>query len=269
MARAEDRGDAAKAVASRLPRPSPRPMSPTALHIARRFCGPPTSGNGGYVAGLLGRHYAGAATVRLLSPPPLETPLHLLEDAEGALRLHEGERCLAVARPAQLVLQAPPAPDLAHAERASRGFVGHRSHPFPGCFVCGPQRAEGDGLRLFPGRVDNGETVAAPWTPAANLADGDGVLDTVFVWSALDCTGFFAFAPLPDGAPALLGELTARIDAPVHAGRPHVVAGWPLGREGRKLWAGSAIYDAEGRALAVARATWIMLPPGAAGASAS
>lgn len=241
-------------------------MSDHTVHIARRFCGPPQSGNGGYVCGLLGRALGTTATVRLLSPPPLEVALQLAQDEHGVLRLVEGERAIAQAMPATLDLQAPPAPTLAQAEAASARFVGRHSHPFPGCFVCGPERDEGDGLRLFPGRVDGIDMVAAPWTPAANLADERGELNTEFVWSALDCTGFFAFAPLPDGAPALLGELTARIDAPVRAGQPHVVAGWQLGAEGRKRWAGSVIYDAGGTVLAVARATWIVMPPGAAGA---
>ena len=53
-------------------------------------------------------------------------------------------------------------------------FVGLTSHPFPTCFACGTGRAEGDGLRIFPGRVADatdtpGEQprprVAATWTP--------------------------------------------------------------------------------------------------------
>jgi hypothetical protein len=94
-------------------------------------------------------------------------------------------------------------------------------------------------------------------------------VDPEFVWSALDCTGFFAFGPLPDGAPALLGELTARIDADVIAGEPHVVAGWSLGGEGRKRYAGSAVYDARGHLLALARATWIVIAAGTMGAGAA
>jgi hypothetical protein len=35
------------------------------MTIARRFRGPPNSGNGGYVCGMLARHIAGAAEVTL------------------------------------------------------------------------------------------------------------------------------------------------------------------------------------------------------------
>ena len=41
---------------------------------------------------------------------------------------------------------------------ASATYPGFSAHPFPTCFVCGPERAEGDGLRLFPGRLPDGRT---------------------------------------------------------------------------------------------------------------
>ena len=41
-------------------------------------------------------------------------------------------------------------------------YAGADDHPFPGCFVCGPDRAEGDGLRLFPGGLGPGRT-ACTW----------------------------------------------------------------------------------------------------------
>lgn len=235
------------------------------LSIDRRFCGPPQSANGGYACGAVARHLDGVARVRLLAPPPLQRDLQLSRQGE-TWRLHDGERALAQARFATLSLQAPAAPSLAEARRASQRFIGHRSHPFPGCFVCGPARDEGDGLRIFPGAVEGRDLVAASWTPAANLANSDGRVAGEFIWSALDCTGFFAFAPLPDGAPALLGELTARIDGEIIAGEDHIAVGWMLGSEGRKRHTGSALYNARGDTLAVAEGTWIVMPAGAAGA---
>lgn len=234
------------------------------IRIDRRFRGPPDSGNGGYVCGVLAAQLEGPATVRLLAPPPLDRPLQLRTE-EDALRLFDGDRPIAQARPAMLELVPPPAPDLAAVRAVAPRYVGFHSHPFPGCFVCGPQRREDDGLRIFPAAVDGFDLVAAVWTPAANLAAPDGLVRSEFVWSALDCTGFFAFAPLPEGAPALLGELSARIDGDVRAGEPHLVSGWRLGSEGRKRFAGSAIHAADGRPIAVARATWIVVPPGTAG----
>jgi len=53
-------------------------MQPHHVMVSRRFCGPPQSGNGGYVCGLLGAQLATTATVRLLAPPPLDVPLRLV-----------------------------------------------------------------------------------------------------------------------------------------------------------------------------------------------
>ena len=47
----------------------------TAVIIDRRFCGPPDSGNGGYVCGLTAGFLDGEAEVTLRRPPPLDTPL--------------------------------------------------------------------------------------------------------------------------------------------------------------------------------------------------
>ena len=43
----------------------------TSVVIEKRFCGPPNSGNGGYVCGLLAAHIEADAEVTLLAPPPL------------------------------------------------------------------------------------------------------------------------------------------------------------------------------------------------------
>ncbi len=61
----------------------------TTVRIAPRFQGPAQSGNGGYVAGLVGTALAGCSPrtgsrVRLLVPPPMETDLELaVESAHG------------------------------------------------------------------------------------------------------------------------------------------------------------------------------------------
>lgn len=243
-------------------------MSNQTVQIAQRFCGPPNSGNGGYVCGRVAAALRGAVTVRLLAPPPLGVGLELVVEDDRARLLH-GERTIAQAGRSGLTLEAPAAPTLDEAQAASTRYAGFVSHPFPTCFVCGPARAEGDGLRIFPARVPGRELVAAPWTPSANLGDAHGRVRDEFVWSALDCTGFFSFGPLPDGSPALLGELTARIDGELRCGDPYVVSGWLIGADGRKRHAGSAIHDAAGTLKAIARATWIVVAPGTAGAAAA
>jgi hypothetical protein len=56
----------------------------------------------------------------------------------------------------------------------------------PGCFVCGPARAPGDGLRVICGPLDGERLVADSWTPEAELAGPDGNVAPEFVWSVLD-----------------------------------------------------------------------------------
>jgi hypothetical protein len=104
-----------------------------------------------------------------------------------------------------------------------------------------------------PGR----DLLAAPWVPDSALADADGVVRHEFVWAALDCPGAFAVGFSARGG-LLLGRLTAEVRAPVRAGERHVVMGWPLGEERRKLYAGTALANAAGELCGLARATWII-----------
>jgi len=102
---------------------------------------------------------------------------------------------------------------------------------------------------------------ADAWFPGETLARPDGSLAPEFLWAALDCAGGIGALgdAAPDGPPYVLGRFAARQLGPVRAGQPHVVAGWPLARDGRKLLAGSALFTATGQAVGVARATWIRL----------
>lgn len=229
------------------------------FEIADRFRGPPRSGNGGYTCGRIARHLQGTVAVRLKAPPPLNAELRLESTDEEARLFHE-TTVVGEARRSQLTLQAPPGPSYQEAEVAARSFLGFRSHAFPGCFVCGPERAGDDGLRIFPGPVNGTPTIAAPWTPHLSLADESGNLKPEFLWSALDCPGAFALYPLPGGITIVLGELTASILGVVRPGDRCVVVGWPLGVEGRKRVAGTGIYAPNGRLVALARAVWIEVP---------
>lgn len=227
----------------------------TTLIVERRFRGPPESGNGGYVAGLLARELGGSdCEVTLLKPPPLDCPLTVKRDGTGVL-LMDGEQAIASAAPATVDLEAPPPPSLAEAEAARGRFAGFNDHVFPGCFVCGPERGEGDGLRIFPGSIGSGR-VAAAWLPSPELCGDDGTIRTEFLWAGLDCAGYFAVEP--SSGPAVLGRFAVRIDDTPVCGKPLVVAGWHLGSSGRKHRAGTALYS-DGRPVAVALATWISL----------
>jgi len=68
------------------------------MTIPRRFRGPPNSGNGGYVCGMLARHITGAAEVALRAPPPLETGLSVVEVGVGLWELRQGTATIAIGR---------------------------------------------------------------------------------------------------------------------------------------------------------------------------
>jgi hypothetical protein len=197
------------------------------------------------------------AEVTLRRPPPLGKPLSLERRGEEAVLL-DGSTLVAEARHvAELDLDVPDPVSYEEAEAAGARYTGFDHHAFPNCFVCGPARRPGDALRIFAGAVDGRDLVAGPWTPDRGLAGDDGVVRPEFVWASLDCPGAFAVG-FSDRAETLLGRLTADIRAPVRAGEPHVVIGWPLGQDGRKLYAGTALTTATGEPCGLARATWII-----------
>lgn len=225
------------------------------LVVAQRYCGPPTSANGGYVSGLFASFAAGTVTVRLLTPPPLGVELQVHDLEDEALELRHGETAVARATPATLDVVPPEPPTYLEALAASARRV-ETSSAFPTCFVCGPQRARGDGLRIFPGALPREpRMVAAPWTPDLSLDQGDGKVRAEFMWAALDCPGYYAASA--DGRMMLLAELTAHVDRRVHVDERCILVAWSLGSNGRKHAAGSALYDDNGEMCARARALWI------------
>ena len=223
--------------------------------MPRRFRGPPDSANGGYLCGRLAAFCGEAARIRLEAPPPLETELSVIQD-DQALRLCRDETTLARAWPEGPDWVPPPAPTVDEAVAASRGYAGFESHWFPGCFVCGPERAQGDGLRIFAGPLDEDEGVAAPWQPGDDLDDGHGRVAPVYLWAALDCPGAFSFQPAAGNA-VLLGQLSGRIAGAIQLGEPCVVRGWPIAHQGRKHTVGTALYGADGEPRAWAEAVWV------------
>jgi hypothetical protein len=231
-----------------------------AIVIDPRFHGPPTSGNGGYVCGLLAGFIGSSAEITLGKPPPLGRRLAVEQSGAGEVRLLDGNDVVARGRAADVHVEVPEPPSIAAAEEASRSYLGFRHHPFPTCFVCGPERQPGDGLRIFAGRLARGPLVAAPWIPAPALAGDDGYVCPEFLWAALDCPGIFA-AMNEDSRPTVLGRMAARIDAQVRPGSPCVVCGWEIGVDGRKRHTGTALFSESGKLLGTARATWIELKP--------
>jgi hypothetical protein len=223
----------------------------TDLLVPARFNGPARSGNGGYVAGSLAGRVPDAAgrpvEVTLRRPPPLDTPL-TVSTVEDTVQVHDGEALVASARAdAGDRPDAVPAVPFAAAVEASAGYPGFTAHPFPTCFVCGPDRT--DGLALFPGLLPDGRT-ATPWRVPQDVSP-------VLVWAALDCPG--GWSVLTEGRPYVLGRMTARVDAVPEPGTECVITGRHVASEGRKATVLSTLYGPGGDVLALARATWIAI----------
>ena len=207
----------------------------------------------------------------LRAPPPLERSLDILTGADGGVELRENDRLLATAHVASI--DAPDVPEVSYEaaeEAVGRTPYDEQSHKLPACFVCGPARAHGDGLRIFAGPLQtapiSGRPVvfAASWVPHCSLADEDGLVASEFVWAALDCpTGYCSVGArhlgLNGDETVLLGRMAARIERLPRPGDRCVVAAWPTGREGRKLFAESALLNSEQDVLAIARTTWLLV----------
>jgi hypothetical protein len=231
-------------------------MGSAAITVARRFNGPPSSGNGGYSAGLIAAAIGEAVAVRLHQPVPMDRELIVRTQDDDRWQVHDGETLIASATRTQVSANAPHAPSYTEALGISKHYVGFNQHEFPDCFVCGPHRKRHDGLCIFPGIVAGSTMLAAPWLPDETLDNGAGKVSPQYVWAALDCPGYFATA-YPSFA--LLGEFAVHVDRLVHVDEPCVVIAWPISRDGRKHRAGTALFDEDGERCALGVATWIEL----------
>jgi hypothetical protein len=242
------------------------------LIVEGRYPGPPNMGHGGYVAGalvdLVGGASEGPVQVTLRKPVPLDTPLDVVAGDAGAVELRrDGELIAEAARADDLSvitgLDVPPPPSLDAARAAAVDSPslydnGRGVHPI--CFGCGNRREDDEGLRVFAGPVDldGRRQVAGVWRPGRQERTTDG-----WLLAALDCPGAFAF--IAEGTRAgLLGRIVFQrlVDEAVDPAADHIVTGWQIGVDGRKMFAGTALFEADGRCLAAAKATWFGFPAG-------
>ncbi len=215
--------------------------------VPARFNGPPGTGNGGYSCGLVaGQVDAASVEVTLRVPPPLDTELTVKGEGDG-VAVYDGDTLVATGHPAEVTEVVPPV-DYAQASQVSREYPGFVSHPFPTCYVCGPERT--DGLRLAPGRLADGRT-------AAPLVVPDDVSPAT-VWAVLDCPGGWSVDI--EARPYVLGRMTGRIDSMPGPGSRCVVTGVLLGQDGRKAYVATTLWPSDGGdPYATARATWVAL----------
>jgi hypothetical protein len=215
------------------------------ITIDRRYRGPLHSANGGYTAGRLAAYVGGSAEVTLRLPPPLDRPLTVAAE-DGRVLLLDGEVLIAEARPGAPALDVPGAVTLAEAEDAATRHVRFGGENFSECFSCGVR--PDDGLCIHVGPVAGRDLHAAPWTAHE--------VSPEVVWAAIDCAGAYAVGG-PGRGEVVLGRMTAEIRRLPEEGEQCIVLAWPLGEDGRKLHAGTALLSADGEPLALARQTWI------------
>lgn len=239
------------------------------IRIARRFNGPHDSGNGGYSAGLaaqlLPKPDAVEATLRAAIPLDATLRAHANGDGLDIMTDDAAMRILIMTvKPTHLETPDVKSPGLEAATVASATYRGAEDHVLPHCFVCGPARGQGDGLRIFPdwlkepSGLDNPNLfpiVAAPWQPTPDLADASGRIAPEFIWAALDCPGAFAI----EKEPILLGRMSAKILSCPKTDAPLVAIAWPKGQDRRKHFAGTAIFTEAGDLVAFSEQTWIQI----------
>jgi hypothetical protein len=248
----------------------------TEIVVPRRFCGPPSSGNGGWSAGALAAVTVERAdhndpwpaiTVSLRRPPPLDAEMPVAEEDGRTAASYDGQ-VVARSQVADHELAEVPPVSPAEARTATQAYRGFVSHPFPTCFTCGTGREQGDGLRIFPGDVAGDEQgrVAAPWTPHPSVAEDwhlyqeparDASLPVT--WAALDCVG--GWSTHIEERPMVLGTITLRLDALPRIGEEHVLVGATRGSEGRKTFTAATLYDSSGAVVATAEHVWITVDP--------
>lgn len=226
--------------------------------IARQFNGPDSSGNGGYVCGMIAEQVDsdGPRTSMLRTPPPLDVPLVWARDDDKVTLVLAPDSVVGEASPGTFSWPALPSPTLEQAEIGLAAYPGFEHHPFDRCFTCGTARKPGDGLRIFAGPfAESG--VAAPWTPHPDFGGTDGRISQPVMWAALDCPG--AWAADCNERPMVLGKMTADVFRLPVVGEPCISVGGVQRVEGRKYFTNTALYSTDGELLGRAEQIWITI----------
>jgi hypothetical protein len=231
--------------------------------VPPRFSGPPSVGNGGYCCGLVAATLAGSSAVECTIRKPIPVGRELVLRLEpGRTKLFDGEELVIEGVSSEFTIECPFPVTFAEADAAAKRSPAFQNHPFPTCFVCGPQRPDQDGLRVYPGPVESQEgfpnLYAAPWVPALEFAEQSGTVRAEIIWAALDCPTGFA-AGFPYEGKLVTGRLAVKLLRPVTAGEECVLMSWSLGSNGRKCHSAAVLVNSLGLPCAEAKATWIRL----------
>ena len=243
------------------------------ISIPPRYCGPPDTANGGYLAGKLAGYFnlGSSISISFRAATPLDTVLSVVKaenNQNQVIQIMDGEKILAIANTKPLDLVKPTLPNIEKIPKAKMQCAGFKNHPFPECFVCGPDRPLGDGLGIYPGPVSNDDSnntfsniVAAEWELPEELKNSENQIKNEFIWAALDCVSAFANLEKPENqylVPMVLGHLSAKIENPLEGEKAYVIA-WPVKVEGRKAIANSAVFNQQQECIAIGQAVWISL----------
>ena len=233
-------------------------MSET-ITFPAKFNGGVGYAQGGYVAGKLSGLLDGPAYTTFRAPTPLETPLTIKRE-QGGVQIHTSEGVLTAQAVSKAIeIMAPPCPDRDAVVVARPGYRGYDDEGGNTCFVCSPHREPGECMQVHAAPVSDA-VVACLWQPEDKYAE-DGIVRPEFVWSVLDCpSGFGAMINFSkEQGPAMTGGLGAKLIHPISINEEYIAMGWHIASDGRKHSAGSAIYSAGGKLMAIAESLWIEL----------
>ncbi|XDD49649.1 hypothetical protein AB3N59_14790 [Leptospira sp. WS92.C1] len=222
------------------------------MSISSKYCGPPLSGNGGFSAGSAAQKLNSLSSiVKIKAPVPLNSELQVNFDPDFYSALIDISSGV-------VAVEAEPAPDFKLdlpkpmsqeiIMQASKDYLGFIKHPFPSCFVCGPERKDKDGMRIFSGKVTDQPGFkhlhGANWDPWRELGDESGFVRKEIVWAALDCPGGFAVST-EDPQMIVLVKLTGRILSSIRVEESYRILSWEIHRNRRARTAGTAIFQSQ------------------------
>ena len=235
------------------------------FELASRYCGPPQSGNGGYFCGRIADHFGGPVAIRLKAPPPLEVPLVIEREDTRAKVLHGTQVIAEVSSKGTAPAPVAYLPLSEVQTISAQGLIASKiNHPFPTCFVCGPDRKHQDGMRIFTGPNQEKTLYAAHWSADLCWSTDSKHIDHRFIWAAMDCPSSgpaFATALEPQSTIAyVLGTLEVHIERPVPAGRDYVVTSVLDEDTGKLYRTRVSLYGEDGVHYASGRAVWVQVP---------
>lgn len=245
--------------------PNVAAMADQSLTIDSNHNGPPGSGHGGVVVGKMAEFIgSGPAEVRLLAPPPLETPLSARPadrgDSTGFI-VSSSDADIASVTTLESEVRVDGFSPVEHAEVEATAAqylarVRDDGHAFPTCFGCGHERGD-DALRQFTGVASDGNTLAQ------FAIAGDGRLPDWLTIAGLDCPSGWTVSILADPIPeaVVLASMQCQVHEPTVAGVDYQVRGRLLSSDGRKHLTEVAMLDPDGRAVASAKTLWIEVDP--------